>query len=136
MMVCTELIWVSYSLNPPMIGSMVRAVAIIFPAVIAALAILERIVTARTSKAEKRRPTDSTPLEKPDISMRSIADPKSSTPAFSPEKLTRLMADPIFSNPLKAPEKFKLSLSLPMVDRLVWTLDSNCLLSNRISTIR
>ena len=74
-----------------------------------------RAVTAITSKAENFVFTTSIPL-------------------LNGEKSMRFAAKSTFSSPLDAPVKFKLCLSLSSVDKLVCTLFSNCLLSNRIST--
>ena len=108
-------ICVSYSLKPVVIGSIVRALAIRFPAFTAEFVILAKVVTPTTCKAENLACT-------------------ASIPAFIPAKLTPLAALPTSSSPLEAPDRFNFCLSFSRVDILVATPLSNCLLSNRIST--
>ena len=113
--VCIDPILVSYSLRPDLTGSIVKDLTILFPALMAEFVILARAVTPTTCNAENLAFTLSTALPSSDI-------------------LTRLVAVPTSSSPFEAPVKLRLLLSFSSVDMEVATLDSNCLLSNRIST--
>ena len=115
MIVWIEFILSSYSLNPVLIGSMVRALIILFPVLTAELVMLANAVTPITWRAENLALTVSTPLANPPISILFAASPTS-------------------LRPLAEVDIFKLCLSLSREDIDVLIFDSNCLLSNRIST--
>ena len=99
-MVFTESILSSYSLKPVLIGSIVKAETILFPALTAEFVILVSAVTPITSRAENFIRIDST------------APPRV-------DKLTFLAAALTFSSPLEAPVRFKLRFNLSSVLKLV-----------------
>ena len=79
-----------------MIGSIVRAEAILFPALTAELVIFARAVTPMTCNAENFAWTVSIPVDKPDMS-------------------TFLAAELIPSRPFADPDRFNFCLSLSSV---------------------
>ena len=115
--VCTAFIWVSYSENPVLIGSMVRADIIFLPVVIAALVIRTIAVTPAISNAENLSRTTSIPL-------------------VNGLKFIPLMPELIFSRPLDAPSNLRACLSLSRVLILVLTLLSKSRFSKPMETTR
>ena len=93
-------------MKPAFIGSIVKAEAILLPALTAELVILPRAVAATTCNAENFAFIVSTPLLTFDTSK------------FLAAALT-------LSKPLAAPSSFKLFFSLSRVDMLVETFFSN-----------
>ena len=116
MMVLTESILSSYSLNPVLIGSIANDEIIRLPALTAELVIFARAVTPITSNAENLEETVPTDAERVDIS------------TFLADLL-------MFSNPLAESSNFSFCFSLSIVDILVETFFSKWALSNCIDTI-